>query len=153
MKKIMITAMALFISAISMAQVKPTSTSTNAELTKCNCGDLKVNVYLYKESGTTNYIARLDYFNNRTSKCTPVLKTLNIHRGGADMITVPLSALELINASNGKFIYRIKRAQLRTDLLLNVEYVLRYAIDYGIILKPCPVVNKTVKLEEGEPIL
>ncbi len=154
MKKIITTALALFVSAVSFAQVKPNAATTNAALLKCNCADLNVKAYLYKEAGTTSYFVRLDYFNNKTASCTPVLKTLNITRGAANTITVPLSALEKMRSNSGVLIYRVKRDQLRAELVNTVDYAIKYTINYGsIVLKPCPIVSQTVKLEDGEPIL
>ena len=147
-------AILLFISIISFAQVKTTPATLNPALTRCNCADLKVTAYLYKEPGTRNYIIRLDYFNSKTTSCTPILKTLNIHRGTSNINTVPLSSFTKLPSSKGRFIYRITPDQLRTELLSTIEYVINYTIDYGsVALKTCPVVNQRVKLEDGEPIL
>ena len=155
MKKLLTTAFALLITAIAFAQVTKIPTAiTPTKIVNCNCSDLKITAYLYKDGGTTNYIIRLDYFNNKTKACTPILKTLNLNRGGSDLITVPLAALELVNASNGRFIYRVKRNQLRDELLTTLQYSMSYTMDYGLLaVKNCPKGNQRVMLEAGEPIL
>ncbi|WP_231490973.1 hypothetical protein [Pedobacter sp. Leaf170] len=112
MKKLITTVLALGISVISFAQVRVNDRvgPVPPKLT-CNCSDLKVNVYLYKETGTTNYIVRLDYFNNKSNACTPTVNTLGIFRGGSEsLIRVPLAELEK-TSSRGVILYRIKPAQ------------------------------------------
>jgi hypothetical protein len=155
MKKLTTTALALVISVFSFAQVKLNSATTNvASLQKCNCTDLKATAYLYKEAGTTNYLLRLAYFDNKTTACTPVLRTLNIVRGGTPMIRIPFTSLDLVTSTKSLIIYRVKPSQLISVLNTTAAYVIRYAFDYGLIkLNSCATVNQPARLEEGEPIL
>lgn len=154
MKKIITTALMLFISVISFAQVRTTPITTNPVLVKCNCADLKINAYFYKDGSSPNYIIRLDYFNNKSTGCVPVLTALNFTRGGSNYITVPLSALQVLSSNRGVLMYRVTPSQMRAALVLNDNYIIRYTLSYGsVALKTCPSAFKEVKLESGEPIL